>query len=575
MDMNDAIRQKIGQIHHMLAGELPPPTHEAGGCQDSLVPCRDGAGLMTRTVLPAGAGPWPVIVSRNPYTPVDTIDGLNSGILALVRYGYAVVYQQVRGLYRSQGEWYAFEREREDGLDLLEWTASQPWCDGRICLYGGSYLGHVIWAMADALPPQVKTIYTLVWGDDPYGSFYENGMFKQAIWTLWAAQMMHPEDRSDLSQPDLDGFRRALDAETQMEADLAVCGRPCPWYRGWISNSCRSDPYWKQGVWKNYAAAAQRIHIPVLLQTGWFDIFLEPTWRVFSHLAPEVRARSRLVVGPWHHGNAAPAQPDFPGEGRFGLFQVKLALEWFDAVLTSRQDRPSGVDAYVMGAGEWRHWRDIPASKERRRLCLRPGQGSCHLLAPEAGQEEASLTYRYDPLRPVPSRGGKLLMNYNEWTAEPECAALQPPPGARDDVCSFLSPPLDAPVTVVGAPTVRLAVSSDAPDTAFTAKLMEVRPDGCAVSICDGISTLAFRDGDHRRQPYTPGQRAEVEFPLPVTAWRFPAGSRIRMDVSSSNYPAFHRHPNTNRPWAQESPCVPASQTLYLGAASWIELPLV
>ena len=192
MDMNDAIRQKIGQIHHMLAGELPPPTHEAGGCQDSLVPCRDGAGLMTRTVLPAGAGPWPVIVSRNPYTPVDTIDGLNSGILALVRYGYAVVCQQVRGLYRSQGEWYAFEREREDGLDLLEWTASQPWCDGRICLYGGSYLGHVIWAMADALPPQVKTIYTLFWGDDPYGSFYENGMFKQATWTLWAAQMMQP-----------------------------------------------------------------------------------------------------------------------------------------------------------------------------------------------------------------------------------------------------------------------------------------------------------------------------------------------------------------------------------------------
>ena len=203
-------------------------------------------------------------------------DGLNSGILALVRYGYAVVCQQVRGLYRSQGEWYAFEREREDGLDLLEWTASQPWCDGRICLYGGSYLGHVIWAMADALPPQVKTIYTLVWGDDPYGSFYENGMFKQATWTLWAAQMMHPEDRSDLSQPDLYGFRRALDAETQMEADLAVCGRPCPWYRDWISNSCRSDPYWNQGVWKNYAAAAQRIHIPVLLQTGWFDIFLEP-----------------------------------------------------------------------------------------------------------------------------------------------------------------------------------------------------------------------------------------------------------------------------------------------------------
>lgn len=573
MDVSGTVRQKVNEIHGMLAGELPPPTHEVGGGMDVLVPCRDGAGLMTRVVLPGGKGPWPVIVSRNPYTPVDSAGGLNSGIAVLVRYGYALVCQQVRGLYRSQGEWYAFENEREDGLDLLEWTAGQPWCDGRICLYGGSYLGHVIWAMADALPPQVKTAYTLVWGDDPYGSFYENGMFKQATWTLWAAQMMHPEDREDLSQPDLAGFRRALEARTQWEADLAVCGRACPWYRDWIGSSCRSDPYWNRGVWEHYAGAARGIRIPVLLQTGWFDIFLEPTWRAFFHLAPEVRARSRLVVGPWHHGNAAPGGLDCPGEGRFGQFQVKLALEWFNAVLSGGEGG-GGIDAYVMGEGAWRHWPDDPVSGAHSRLYLRRGQGGVHRLSLEAGAEDAPLTYRYDPSRPVPSRGGKLLMDYNTWAAEPEGAALQPPPGARDDVCSFVSEPLKAPVTVAGAPSVRLAVSSDAPDTAFTARLAEVRPDGSAVGVCDGISTLAFRDGDHVRRPYTPGEQVELEFPLPVTAWRFPAGSRIRVDISSSNYPAFHRHPNTAGPWAREAAPVCAFQTLYLDGRTWIELPL-
>ena len=569
------VKQNIEQLCRLLEGELPAPTHQVGSCQDVLVPCRDGVPLMTRIILPQGDGPWPVIVSRNPYTPVDDDNYMQIGILALVRYGYGVVYQQVRGLYHSQGTWSAFANEREDGLDLLQWAADQTWCDGRICLYGGSYLGHVIWSMADALPPQVKTMYTLVWGDDPYRSFYENGMFKQATWTLWAMQMMHPEDRDDLSQPDLEGFKKAMDVVPQIKADEKVCGCICPWYRSWITQNSRTDPYWEQGDWKHYSDIASKIRIPVLMQTGWFDIFLEPTVSAFSHLTSEVRARSKLVIGPWHHGNTASGTLSYPEENHYGSFQIKLALEWFNHVLSgdSDPDVEPGIDTYVVGANRWRHWTEKVKSSVHRFFLL-PGCAPEHRLSSKPDEKSSVLTYLYDPADPVPSQGGKLLMNYRQWLPEPECAAIQPAPGKRDDVCSFLSDRLDHPVTLIGQAAVHLTVCSDAPDTAFTAKLMEIRTDGSAVNVCDGIATLAFRKGEERRISYTPGQQASLSFQLPPAAWQFGSGSRIRLDISSSNYPAFHRHPNTAVQWALATDYVCAQQTLYVGRDSWIDLPL-
>lgn len=569
------VRQKIDEVWNLFRAQLPDPLTEVGACRDVRVSMRDGAQLMTRVILPEGRGPWPVIAVRNPYTPVDSDDFMQVGIFALVRYGYAIAYQQVRGLYHSGGEWYAFEREREDGLDFLDWIAGQEWCDGRIGTYGGSYLGHVQWAMADAFPPQVKTMYALVWGDDPYTSFYENGMFKQGTWTVWATQMMCPERRENLSLPDLGAYRKAVEVVPPIRADEALYGIRCPWFRDWLSNPCRSDAYWNRGLWGQYAQAAARVGVPVLLQTGWFDIFLEPTVHAFRHLSPEIRRKSRLIIGPWHHGNTAGGAVECPGEDRFGLLQIRLALDWFDANLKeiSRAEGVGGVDAYVMGEG-WRRWEDDIQPQQRRTLYLECGSGPRHRLLEHPAPVAGALSYRYDPADPVPSRGGKLLSSYREDAPDPECTVVQPPAGARQDVCSFFSEALHAPLRLAGEAVVHLSVSSDAPDTAFTAKLMEERADGTAVNICDGIGTLLLRNGDGVRTPYTPGSAAALSFRLPPAAWRLRSGSRVRLDISSSNFPAFHRHPNRAELWSECTDPAVAHQTLRLGGESWIELPV-
>lgn len=570
------IRRKIDEVWNLFQEQLPAPVCEAGECWDQKVPMRDQTKLMTRVILPDGEGPWPVIAIRNPYTPVDSDDYMQIAILALVRYGYAIAYQQVRGLYHSEGDWYAFEREREDGLDFLTWIARQPWCDGRIGTYGGSYLGHVQWAMADAFPPQVKTMYALVWGDDPYTSFYENGMFKQGTWTVWATQMMCPDRRENLSIPNLEDYRKAVNVMPPVEADEALYGIRCEWFRNWLSNPCRSDKYWNQGVWDNYKTVASKIRIPVLLQTGWFDIFLEPTVRAFRHLDPETRSKSRLVIGPWHHGNTAGGVVGCPDENRFGFCQIRLALEWFEANLkgTAQEENGGMIDAYVMGEG-WKRWNgaDIPATSVRTLYLKHGADGVHHELKRDAAFKEEHLSYRYDPENPVMSCGGKLLTNYQKDGAEPECTAFQADVGTRDDVCSFLSERLDAPLRIAGETVVHLKVSSDAEDTAFTAKLMEETESGKTVNICDGVCSLTFRQGDDTRMPYTPGDEVELAFRLPPAAWLLKKDSRIRLDISSSNFPAFHRHPNRAGLWSECAEWKAAEQVLCLGGDSRIELP--
>ena len=202
----EVIKENINALCRLLKDDLPPVRNAAGSCMDQLVSMRDGKRLMTRVLLPEGKGPWPVILVRNPYNKVNDDNAMGHPLFAFVNYGYALVYQQIRGLYDSEGDWYAFENEREDGLDTVEWIKEQPWCAGKIGTYGSSYLAHVQWGMADALPAEVKAMYLSDFGGEPYELFYENGMFKLGIWNLWAAQMMSPEGKEEVGQPDVDAF---------------------------------------------------------------------------------------------------------------------------------------------------------------------------------------------------------------------------------------------------------------------------------------------------------------------------------------------------------------------------------
>lgn len=565
----NSVQSALQAVFGLVAEELPPPTSDYARHEDRKIPMRDGVELMTRIFYPTGEGPWPTILVRNPYTPVNHDAYMQQAFLVFLKYGYAVVYQQVRGVFDSGGEWNAFENEREDGLDTVNWLARQPFVDG-IGTYGGSYLGHVQWCMADALPPAVKALYISVYGGDAYDLFYENGLFKQGTWTVWATQMIRArEERENLSTPSLETFWKAAAHRPQSEMDRALFGVDCRWYRNWISHADPAAGYWNDGFWGRFNRVAERVQTPVTFQTGWFDIFLPSALRTFARLNRDVREKSRLVVGPWHHGNRPGGELSYPNENALGTLQLKDALAWFGHHLKGEaMARPSGVTAYTIQEGRWRATSVSQALAPRpcRTLYLHPD----HTLQDRRPPDGERLTYVYDPKAYVPTRGGNLLTNYRGG-AEPECAVRQEPPDWRPDVLSFVSPPLTEDLRIAGTMNVRLRVASDAADTAFVVKVMEVTSEG-TYNIREAGTTLSCALGG----AYEPGRIVSVDIACTGICWLIKAGNRLRLDVTSSSFPAYHIHPNLAGPWADVTESRPAVQTLVLDqdGGACLEIPV-
>lgn len=565
-----ALKAMIEQALADIERELPAPSHAIGRHEDVRVEMSDGAKLMTRIFFPEGDGPWPAILVRNPYQQVNA--DLQGFLPLFAKHGYAVVHQQVRGTFDSAGEWLPFEHERADGRDTLRWLAGQTWMNGNIGTYGNSYLGHVQWSVADVVPPQVKAMYVSVFGGEPYGLFYENGMFKLGLWTFWAAMMMEPNRNAALRLPEQrEQFFRAARARPHIDIDCGLIGKESPWYRRWVSSPDPGDAYWNAGFWGDIGDVAARTRVPVLFQGGWFDCFLADQLKTFRELPEETRKISRFLIGPWHHANQTGGELAYPNEHAAGHPLMKAALEWFDHHLKGAPcvRRKGVIEAYVIGEGEWQTWEDEIRPAGVRRLYLHAARdGGCGTLTLRPAERESGISYVYDPHDPVPSKGGSLLVNYSDFGRPPECSVAQDEPGTRQDVLTFVSDPLPQPLRIAGAIRVRLRVGSTAEDTAFTAKFMERMPDGRAFNIQDGIMSLAYRGGTDRSLAYTPGQVAEIEWELPPIAWTIQPGSSIRLDVSSSNFPAYHAHPNVAGVWSLCEEARPATQTVYCGGAS-------
>lgn len=563
---NEYLQERIRNIE----GDLPVPRCDYGETACFRVAMRDGARLTTHVYFPEGAGPWPVIVLRNPYIA----EGVDVGAMyrLFARYGYAVVYQECRGRGTSEGEWVPFVNERDDGLDTLAWIVKQPWTDGNIGLSGGSYLSFVQLAMADGLPPEVKSLFLMVYGTDQYRLSYMNGMFKHEIFTGWMlGTAALPTDETPEEQR-----RLALAHKPHVDVDMRLFGRELPWYREWVTQSSPGDPLWKEGVWGRLAQVPGKIGIPVHMTAGWHDIALESAFTIYADLQEDVRHKSRFVVGPWDHSLAPSGDLDYPGHNIMSAGLFREAIEWFDWTLKKEAyAHPLGVlKTYTIGANEWvtrDHW---PPEGERTKLHLRAGGGLSDQPSTEAGETD----YRYDPADPVPTYGGgAFLPSVPPVPGKPvPGSVLQPAPGYHPGVVSFVSEPLTEDRLIVGSPKVRLSVSSDADDTAFAVKLIEVFPDGRAYNIADGITTLAYRNGAEQPLAYKPGETVDIAIELWPIAWRLRQGSRVRLDVASSNYPAYHLHPNVAGRWAEQTDARVASQTVYCGGAhqSYVELPI-
>lgn len=536
-----------------------PPRNDAQPVRRVNVRMRDGVELSTQIFLPKGEGPWPVILVRDPYSFSHYV-----GCAVFVRYGYACVSQDVRGRGQSKGAWYPFIDERRDGLDTIAWVLRQPWQNRRMALYGGSYLGVVQWAVAGDLPPEVKTFAPTVSHGDVYRLAYRNGVFNEGVGGVWLHSQFKTFPAMLFANKDW-GEKIAARFPAQ-GVDPAAFGPAWKSYSDYIRHPERDDPYWQSADYVALREAHRKVRVPVFMVGAANDFFLGDMIRTYDELP--TRDQSVMMIGPGNHGGKE--GPEI--EGGYDTDYADT-LAWFDHYLKGAplpQRLQPGINVFIHGAATWKHYARWPiegAPLATYRLDRLADAQACDGGTLVQGTPAASqkITYTYDPRHPVPTRGGPFLLISDAVTEQDDDLC------ARDDVLSFASTPLAQGGLLSGPVRVRLRVSSDAADTAFTVKLQEHFADGRVYNIRDDISSLSLRNGATHRMTYRPGEEVEVVFDMTPIAWRLQPGSRLRLDVSSSSSPAFHPHPNRAGLWSAVADPVSARQTLHGGT---VEIPL-
>ena len=592
--------------------------------RDVMVAMRDGVRLATDIYRPARGGApvpgrFPVIVERTPYDKGAPRFVVPARLFA--EHGYVVLIQDVRGRGGSEGEWYAFAREAPDGYDTIEWAAAQPWSTGKVGTMGTSYMAATQSAAATLNPPHLAAMFVTEGPSNYYHcSMRHNGALEQRF-LIYAFHMAvtSPEARANPA------LRLAL-MEARMNLGQwlkrlplkrgATPLRLLPSYEQWaIDLQTRTiyDEYWKQRGYAISEYYAEHADVPTVYFGSWYDSYARATTENFVALSRLKRSPQRLIMGPWVHG--VRADEDFAGEVSFGPDALQhyngLRLRWFDQWLkgmdTGVADEPP-VRIFVMGGGSgrkvydvlglnpridhggrWRSEEAWPIARARdAAFYLHPGGA---LAADKPETAESASTLRFDPQNPVPTVGGNISVGfefmpsggYDQRARFPLAAGDALPLASRPDVLMFVSEPLREAIEVTGAPIVKLWVSSTARDTDLTAKLIDLYPpsadypDGYALNVGDSIIRMRFRESWTDPAPIVPGEVYEVTFSLYPTSNVFARGHRIRLDISSSNFPRFDVNPNTGGALGEPGPMVVADNTVYHAKErpSHIVLPIV
>jgi putative CocE/NonD family hydrolase len=510
------------------------------------VPMRDGVRLSANVFRPGEPGRYPTILQRTPYGKGDAI---TANYQSFVNHGYVVVVQDVRGRYRSGGTFEPINQEIADGGDTLNWIARQPWSDGGVGMYGGSYLGIAQWKAAMTQNPHLKAIFPYVSGDDDYRDRYYStgGAMQIGHRLLWFAENMRAPR---FVPPDFKTYVAALPVRA---ADLAATGHRLDAWRI-VADHPAYDDFWKATSVREHL---KDIHIPVYSVGGWYDNFVESDLDAFS-IHHKHSPDDRIMIGPWAHVfSATVAKADF---GKDALVPLRpYQLRWFDRWLKNSGVPESAhpVRIFVMGINQWRDEDEWPPARARNVKFYLDAGGQ---LGNKPDSHAAPDTFVYDPRNPVPTMGGSLCCNPRVFPWGP---LDQRPVEKRRDVLVYSTAPLASPTEVTGPVKVVLHVASSAPDTDFTAKLVDVFPDGTARNLTDGILRMRYRDSLEAPRLMTPGEVYKVTIDAGVTSNVFLAGHRIRMEISSSNFPRFDRNPNTGGLVADAKETRKAMQTVY------------
>jgi putative CocE/NonD family hydrolase len=543
---------------------------------------RDGVTLYSDVFRPRAAGSYPVILMRLPYNK-DTAQGIvYAPPQFYASHCYIVVVQDVRGQYTSEGVFYAFRNEARDGYDTIEWAAKLPGSSGKVAMYGFSYVGATQWLPATLKPPSLVAIAPAMTSSDYYdGWSYEGGAWSLAFQESWPlATIAATGSRRLGDQAVIDRISEAMRDVWATYRFLPTKDYPwlspdqpkvAPYFYDWIRHYTWDD-YWKQ--W-SIRTRYNDVQVPALNLSGWYDSFMKGAIENFVGMRAKggsaaARSGQKLVVGPWIH---LPWQQKV-GEVDFGPEAVnpidELQLRWFDYWLKGKSngvdsDRP--VRVFVMGANKWRTADDWPIPGTRfTEYYLHSGgaantrYGNGWLTTRKPSANEPPDRYRYDPANPVPSRGGHSCCVVNAAPVGPyDQAEIQ----NRVDVLVYTTPPLEKAMEITGPITVTLYAASSAKDTDFTAKLTDVHPDGKAILLNNGILRASFRNSLEKPEPIEPGRIYAYEIAIWPTSNLFKAGHRIRLEISSSNFPHYDRNPNTGRRSGMDKELVIADQTVY------------
>jgi putative CocE/NonD family hydrolase len=568
--------------------------------QDVPATMRDGVVLRADVYRPKSTDPVPVVVMRTQYGK----DGAQADPARyqppdwFASHCYLVVVQDIRGQGRSGGVFSEFTNDQNDGYDSVEWAAALPGSNGKVGMYGSSYVGATQWLAAVTAPPHLVTIVPANTASDYYdGWTYEGGEFRLAFvqpWSIGAIAKTAAMNRGDTAT--VAELQAAEANPTQWLDYRPFNGLPplqpdspavAPWYFDWIRHSTRDD-FWRQfSIRDRYAS----VKIPVMHFEGWYDAFLAGgvenfTGMVAGGATPEARANQRLVIGPWDHvdwgrSDSEPA-PLLKDIGPVGDSPInELMLEWFDHFLKGKDNGVAGtprVDYFLMGANRWKSASSWPLPKTQWTKYYLTGAGGMPDRAGALGTDtpgaQAPDSYVYDPAFPAPSLGGHSCCGAQ---SGPQGPYDQTPVEQRSDVMIYSSAPLAHDTEVTGPVSVDLWAASSAPDTDFTAKLTVVRADGDVINLNNGIIRTPFRTSLSQPSPAVPGQPYEYHIQIWPTSYEFRVGERIRLELSSSDYPQFAPNPNTGEPFGQSTAQRPATQTILHDAAhpSVLTLPVI
>ncbi|HLX43031.1 MAG TPA: CocE/NonD family hydrolase [Bryobacteraceae bacterium] len=580
---------------------------------DVMVPARDGVMLATDIYRPASGERLPVLLHRTPYDKSARATVAIAEFFA--RHGYVSMIQDTRGRHKSQGVFSKYYKyDAYDGYDAIEWAGKLPYGNGKVGMWGTSYAAHTQADASKLNPPSLKAMVLNMGGmSNAWNhSVRFDGAFEMGRQLTWAWDQIL-QDTKDPAVRELLTKEKAVDWYSALPirkglSPLAIA----PNFEGYyLEEATRADydDHWQSiGMnWDHYYK--QTADVPMLHVGGWFDIYLRGTIENFERLSELKKSEIRLMIGPWtHHGNTRPfaGDVDFGPDAAITDFDTDFHLRWFDHYLKGMPngtEKQSRIRIFVMGTGdghkdkdgrmfhggEWRDAPQWPLPESHQTAYYFHPDGTLSTTPPKA-EDRGSTTYTFDPAHPVPTIGGGVSARLRDGAFDqrerpdfPGSRAPYLPLGSRSDVLVFQTEPLAQDVEVIGPVQVDLYAASSGVDTDFTAKLLDVYPPssgfvrGFDMNLTDAIIRGRYRGGALKQELMTPG----TVYPLTIrpfdTANHFKKGHRIRVDISSSNFPRFDVNPNTGEPLGANRRILAVENTVYHSAKypSRIMLPIV